>query len=169
MKNSRFFSIFLVLFLLSTFLLAAEQDGQLQNSERLRENILTLRLIRMTQILDLTEEQTAKIYPVLNRIEKDKIKIQRQIGQGIKQLKLMLQEEKPESDKIANEVKKIKDQGSLIKQRDEELESFLENNLTLIQRAKYLLFSVEFYSGLGEKLQRSKIMPDKLLLKKERN
>ena len=39
-------------------------------------------------------------------------------------------------------------------EKEQEFEDVLEQNLSEVQRAKYLVFSVEFYRTLGEKLNR---------------
>jgi tyrosine-protein phosphatase YwqE len=48
-------------------------------------------------------------------------------------------------------------QGQLIRQKDDELEAYLENNLNTVQRAKYLLFQIEFYRLLEQSLDRMRM------------
>jgi len=45
--------------------------------QSVRQNLSTLRLLRLTEALELTEVQTAKIFPFLTRVEKDKLSIQK--------------------------------------------------------------------------------------------
>ena len=59
-----------------------------------RENIITLMLLRMTQVLDLNEEQAAQLFPVVNRIEKEKFALNRQIGERMRDLRSLLQVDK---------------------------------------------------------------------------
>ncbi len=68
MKTKCILSIILCLFLLSSILSAAIQDDQPQNRRRARENMRTLWLLRMTRVLELTEEQTAKVFPIVSLI-----------------------------------------------------------------------------------------------------
>ena len=79
MKTRYILSILLCLLLLSSILSTAIQDDQPQNRRRTRENIRTLWLLRMTRVLELTEEQTAKVFPIVSRIEKEKSEIYKQI------------------------------------------------------------------------------------------
>lgn len=149
-----FLFTFCFLFVGSIFLIAIDDENQ--SRKRIRENIRTLRLLRMTQALDLTEEQTAKIFPALNRTEKEKRGINLQIGQKIKELRSILAKEKPEEQEIENLIGDLKKLRNALKIKDEELEKIIEENLTLVQKAKYLVFSVDFYRGLREKMDRAR-------------
>ncbi len=156
MKIRYIFSILLCLLLLSSILSAAIQDGQPQNRRRSRENMRTLWLLRMTRVLELTEEQTAKVFPIVSSIEKEKNEIYKQIGKQVKELRLILRDEEPDQDDLKNKITKIKELRNLIKKKDEELEARLEENLTLIQRAKYLMFAANFYRDLRGNLDRAR-------------
>ncbi|MGB8953710.1 MAG: hypothetical protein WCC06_13755 [Candidatus Aminicenantales bacterium] len=147
-----------ILSFLSAPFFAAVQDENLQNRQRLRKNIMTLRLLRMTQLLDLTEEQTAKIFPIVNRIEKEKLEIQKQWSGEVRSLRLMLKERTPNEAEINGKLESLKNLRILLKQKDEELEKNFEENLSTIQKAKYLLFSIDFFRGLGEKVDRARGM-----------
>lgn len=124
------------------------------NQQRMRENIATLRLLRMTRALDLTEEQAAKIFPVANRVEKEKMELNRQLGQEIRELRHLLAAETAEEDKIKEKVVKIGQLRETLRLKEAEFESFLERNLTPIQRARYVLFSLDFAQFLGQNLER---------------
>ena len=160
-----FLFAFCFLFVGSIFLVAIDDDEN-QSRKRIRENINTLRLLRMTQALDLTEEQAAKIFPALNRTEKEKRGINRQIGQKLKELRLILVKEKPEEQEIEQAIGDLKKLRNALKMKDEELEKIIEENLTLVQRAKYVVFSVDFYRGIREKIDRARRLQKKL---EERN
>jgi Spy/CpxP family protein refolding chaperone len=137
-------------------LAAASPFPQARNRERLRENLLTLRLLRMTQALDLTEEQSAKIYPVINRIEKEKLDIQRRLGPEIEGLRAAADKAAPDEAEILAGIGRVRTLRDQIKGKDEELEAFLAANLTLVQKAKYLIFSVDFYRQLGQVLEKTR-------------
>ena len=65
----------------------AGRRGDPQARTRLRENISDLYLLRLTRALDLTEEQTAKLYPFLTRVEKEKAELQRRMGPDLRDLR----------------------------------------------------------------------------------
>lgn len=125
-----------------------------QKPQRLGENLIVLRLLRMTKALDLTEEQAAKIFPVANRIEKEKMELNRQLNQEIRELRSLLQNQELEETKIKEKVLKIKNLRESIRSKEEEFESFLEKNLTIGQQAKYILFNIDFAQFLSRNLER---------------
>jgi len=160
-----FLFAFCFLFVGSISLTAIDEE-EYQIRKRIRESVNTLRLLRMTQALDLTEEQAAKIFPALNRTDKEKRDINHQIGQKLKELRLVLAKEKPEEQEIENAIGDLKKLRNALKMKDEELEKIIEENLTLVQRAKYVVFSVDFYRGIREKIDRARRLQKKL---EERN
>ena len=161
MKTKYILSILLCLFLMSSILSAAIQDDQPQNRRRARENMRTLWLLRMTRVLELTEEQTAKVFPIVSRIEKEKNEIHLQIGKHVKALRSILREEEPDQKELKNKINKIKELRNIIKKKDEELEARMEENLTLVQRAKFLMFSANFYRDLRNNLNRARIQRER--------
>ena len=133
-------------------------QGGGQNRQRVRENLATLRLLRLTQALDLTEEQAAKFFPTVNRVEKDKMKIQRDMTADIQRLRQLVAETTPDEAEISVRIKSIKEARRLARQKDDELESHLESSLTTVQKAKYVLFQIEFYRMLEQSLERGRMM-----------
>lgn len=134
--------------------LSAQSEGQRPPyRERIRENIHRLRLLRMTEALDLSETQTAVIYPAATRIENDKQAILREINGEMRRLRNLLDDAAPDEDSLLAGVDKLKELRQRFFEKDREFEDILEENLSLLQRAKYLLFSAEFYRGLTEGLR----------------
>lgn len=151
--------LFLTSFLFLSSLLLAQMPGQEpMGRQRMRENINRLRLLRMTEVLELTEEQTAKIFPASYQIEKEKIDIIKTLNREIRELKALLGGANPKEEEIAAKVKTVKELRTNLLEKDQEFEILLEKNLTEIQKAKYVIFSIEFYRNLGEKLNRAKVM-----------
>jgi Spy/CpxP family protein refolding chaperone len=158
--------LILSLVFLAGLVFALAQNDALQRRQNVRENLVTLRLLRLTQALDLTEEQAAKIYPSINRIEKEKMDIQKRMSADIRDLKSMINGPTPKESDIEIEYKNIKDARQSIKDKDAELDEFLEKNLTSIQKAKYLLFQIEFFRILNDGMDRVRMMRNKPPLKK---
>ncbi len=168
MKTKYVLSIFLCLFLLSSILSAAVLNGgPQQDRRRTRENVITMRLLRMTRVLELTEEQTAKIFPVVTRVEKEKMEISLKVGKEMKNLRLALKSKTPDEKKILNAIKAVKEFRDRLESVDRELETRLEESLTLIQRAKYLVFSADFNRDLRRQLDRARRMKERPQRKKK--
>lgn len=158
--------LFLSLVVLVGLAFASAQDNEMQKRQKVRENLVTLRLLRLTQTLDLTEEQTAKIFPSINRIEKEKMDIQKRMSADIRDLRLMINGPTPKEADIEIKYKNVRAAQQSIKDKDAELDEFLEKNLTSIQKAKYLLFQIEFFRVLNDSMDRVRMMRNKPPLKK---
>jgi len=128
----------------------------------IQENVILFRMLRMTQELDLTEAQTAKIFPKMNQIEKEKAGLQKKVGEQFRALRLLLEEESPDQKKISEKVDAILELRHQVESKDKELESFLDENLTLLQRAKYLIFTADFNREIREKLEQARGLQQRL-------
>jgi hypothetical protein len=121
-----------------------------------RENIVTLMLLRMTQVLDLDEQQAALLYPLVNRIEKEKLALTRRAGARLRELRSLLQDEEPDIQEMQGLIGEIHALHGQIKGKDEELQNFVDENLTVEQQAKFLIFFQDFNRYLREKLQEAR-------------
>jgi Spy/CpxP family protein refolding chaperone len=147
------------IFLISTLASAQTSPGrQGAFRDRLRENLNHLRLLRMTEALDLTEEQTAKIYPVAARIEKEKAEIIRELRAKMQELRDFVSKADAKDQDLAARVKAIRQLRLGLQQKDREFEDFLEANLTEIQAAKYVIFLADFNRTIGDKLNRARAL-----------
>lgn len=126
-------------------------------ARRLRENIITLKLLRMTQALNLSPAQTAVIYPTLTRLENEKYDATRKLSGALADLRQLVERDAPDEKRIGELMFAIDRLRAEITGKDAEMDEFMKSKLSVIQEAKYLLFSVEFYRGLGERLERLRI------------
>ena len=133
---------------------AAAQAGDPQSRARLRERISDLYLLRLTRALELTEEQTAKIYPVLTRVEKEKAALQRDMGLDLRDLRTELAKTPPGEKDVLGLVDRIRQARRAIRERDEEVEASLDRVLTPVQKGRYIVFTVDFLRNVGENLGR---------------
>jgi Spy/CpxP family protein refolding chaperone len=154
MKKNRMIVSFFACLIFGIWAEARPQQAGPQARAKLRDNINTLRLLRMTEALELTEEQTAKLFPALTRIEREKTDLQRRMGTEIRDLRAALEKEPVREADVLGMVKRIRDIRQSIKEKDGEFEATLDESLTPVQKGKYLLFLVDFARGLGEKLNR---------------
>jgi hypothetical protein len=134
----------------------AGQAGDPQTRARLRERISDLYLLRLTRALDLTEAQTAKLYPLLTRAEKDKAEIQRLLGLDLRKLRDELDRERPKEETLLLLTSGIRQAREDVRRLDVEVEAALDRVLTPLQRARYVIFSVDFLRAVGENLERAR-------------
>lgn len=170
MKAKSIFSLFLGIVFASTIVFAAVQDEKIQEKKRrmTRDNITTLLLLRMTRFLELSEEQTAKIYPFFSRIEKQKMEINQQIRKQMQGLRTDLTEEDPDPKVLKDRIQAIKELRDALKSKDAELEKHLEENLTVVQQAKYLMFITAFYRELRDNVDRARLLRERARQKKRK-
>lgn len=129
--------------------------AQRENS-KVRDNITTLMLLRLTQVLELTEEQTVVLFPHISRVEKGKKKINQEIGKNFRDLRVMLRQEIQDPGKLSAAMENIRTLRDKLKDLDADLEKIVAGNLTVVQQAKYLIFFQDFYRGLRDKLNQAR-------------
>ncbi len=150
-------AVFVLILVMGPWAIAqGARQGDPQARMRLRENISNLYLLRLTRALELTGEQTAKLYPFLTRVEKEKGILQRQMGLDLRDLRAELANSAAGEEKFLGLVARIREARRTIRQKDEEVEDVLEGLLTPVQKARYLIFTVDFLRIIGEKLERAR-------------
>ncbi len=164
-------SFFLIIFMISFPLVVfpqTERKTRPDKEEEVRRHIQTFRMWEMTKALDLTEEQASKIFPVLNKLEKEKAELNRRIWEEIRGLRELLKEEKPDSSLIKEKLDRIKGLKKQIQEMDNKIEKLLEDNLTIEQQAKYVLFSIRFMKDLKEKINRARQLYRQRMMQREK-
>ncbi|MGB9764348.1 MAG: hypothetical protein ACPLZD_03205 [Candidatus Saccharicenans sp.] len=164
MKKQLFSSIIfsLIFLFFTTVVIFAQENDQSKLERNIRENIFTLRALRMTQALELTQEQTAVIFPELSRAEKDKAGWQHELAEEIKNLRQMVKENKASAEEYENEISKIRELRKKIQAREQTFEEFLFKQLTPVQKAKYIIFNLDFNRGLMERMNRARMLGSKM-------
>jgi len=157
MNKKRSLVVLALMFLMGGLVLSAQpRDLKLSARLRIRENIHRLRLLRLTEAVDLSEEQAAKVYPAASRVEKEKAGILKAIESEMGALKALLEVESPDEARLSAGMAKIKELRLSLQAKDREFEDLLEQNLSPVQRAKYVLFSARFYRHVAAGLKRAR-------------
>ena len=162
-------SLGLIIFSSVVFPAVQEQDNELQERLKLktRENIVTLMLLRMTRFLELTEDQTAKVYPLMTRVEKERMVINQRIARQMQELRMILKEEEPDPEALKLRIEALKELRDELRSKDAEVEAQLKEILTVVQQAKYLVFMNVFFKELRENLERARNIRQKAAPKKK--
>jgi outer membrane PBP1 activator LpoA protein len=127
-----------------------------QARARLRERISDLYLLRLTRALDFSEDQAAKLYPLLVRAEKEKAEFQHRMGLDLGDLRAELAKAVIEEERVVRLAGRIREARRAIREKDDQVEAALEAALTPVQRARYLIFTVDFLRSVGENLGRAR-------------
>ncbi len=79
----------------------------------------------MTEALDLSEEQTAKLFPPLTRLEKEKAELQRRLGLEVRDLRTDLEREPIREQDVLAAVKRVRELRQAVRQKDEEIDAVI--------------------------------------------
>jgi hypothetical protein len=72
-----------------------------------------------------------------------------------------LREERSGEEELADRIHEIKGLGHKLKEMDKELEIFIEENLSVTQQAKYLIFHSDFMRTLRAQLEKARRLSEK--------
>jgi len=131
------------------------QPAKRKEVKQLVENMY---IWKLTEALDLSEEQATKIFPRLNKVRKEKKELTKEADVLMRKLKDALKEETAEETKtiLKETVAKLKDLRNAVKEKEEEKIKILEENLSVEQQAKLILFQRTFRKKLGHMVDRAR-------------
>lgn len=129
-----------------------------------RANINLLMLMQMVRVLDLSENQIVKIMPMMNKNEKEKQDLHREIMGHMRVLQIFIREDPPYTQedreqynsRLNGKLGILRKLRSALREKEIEFETFLSANLSPLQQARFFVFSQEFYRGLREKLDNAR-------------
>jgi hypothetical protein len=104
----------------------------------------------------LPEEQAARRYPLLTRSEKEQSALQSRMGADLQDLRRELAGTSVNEGRILELVARIREARRAVRVKEEETEAVLEGSLTPLQRARFVVFQVEFLRSVGENLQKAR-------------
>ncbi len=113
-----------------------------ENMEKIRGKIDALRMWRLTTELDLDEGSAARLFPLLNRYDKKRAEIQRDIRLNMMALRKALREERHEELRAI--LQRLEDKHRELQRVEEDERQELRRILTVEQQARYLIFQHEF-------------------------
>ena len=122
-----------------------EPPPPFEKREKIRKRIELIRMWKLTEELDLTEETGAKLFPILHKYDEKRVELQKERKDIMNQLKKTLEDEATTDEAIEaamdNVEKNALAQSDLIRQQREELKGVLSPR----QQAKFILFQREFH------------------------
>jgi len=146
-----------ILVLLSAALTAApswaqDNEQQPENRDEALRRIEMLRLFRLTEVLELNEEDAARVFPVIQRYDREYRDILEKREQLMRELQLQLNSGNPDQTTLTRLVDEILNQErEAMRVRTEQFKE-LKKILTPEQYAKYLLFDARFREDLNRML-----------------
>lgn len=136
----------LILLFVPVLLLVAQEPIDKKDP---REIIEKVRIYKLTEALDLTEEQTTKFFPHLKEMRKTEQEFQKQRLELIQKLRDLIKNNAPEQE-IVNVLNKFQEiHKKRMAAQMKEIED-LRQILTPVQQAKFMIFQEDFEREIRE-------------------
>jgi benzoyl-CoA reductase/2-hydroxyglutaryl-CoA dehydratase subunit BcrC/BadD/HgdB len=134
----------LLLIIFPAILVFAQPRGMGPGSEKAMSMIRTMRIVRMTEVLELDENQVAALIPKLKQRDSLELNYYKSQAEDINGLREELDKRSPSEEKLAEILERMKSREAehhrnLASLRDEMLAV-----LTVPQQARFVIFEVEF-------------------------
>jgi Spy/CpxP family protein refolding chaperone len=124
---------------------SGEPPPPFEKREEIRKRIELIRMWKLTEELDLTEETGAKLFPILHKYDEKRMKLHKERRNTMNELRKALEDEAATDEAIEAAMdrweKRAFAEFDLMRQQREELKGVL----SLRQQAKFVLFQREFH------------------------
>lgn len=128
------------------------QPGPPERREEIRERLQTIKKWRLVETLDLSEDQTTKLFPRMNAIDDEVAAFNRERVELLKDLEAMLRLEANE-DELQAKMDALEELEKAHHEKMRELREAVMDVLTVKQQAQYLIFEQRFEEHLRQMLQ----------------
>jgi len=137
-------------FFLFPFLIAGLAYSQPLPRERARKQIETIRMWKLTEALNLSQEQSMKFFPLFNQFQRENRKLDQERNRLLDQLQDVLAEKRPKEKKLRTLLKMVEE--NRIKKGEGQRDFWLQASkiLTVRQRAELLIFQRDFERQIRE-------------------
>ncbi len=119
-----------------------------------KELIETIRIWRLTEELNLSEDQAAKLFPKLKKIREVKREFKRKRREILKAIEKELKRKKPREDVLKKEIEDLNREDKEFREKEERLKEEIFEVLTIEQQARFLLFQERFDREIREMIKR---------------
>ena len=125
-----------------------------EQMEKVRERIETIKIWKMTKALNLDEKTAARLFPLMNRFDKERGEIQRNIKEGLKDIKEGLIDR--DDRKLIGIMERLEDYHQELQRLKEREWAELKEILTVEQQARFLVFLEEFQHEIRNIIAKTK-------------
>ncbi|MDH5201664.1 MAG: hypothetical protein OEZ31_02470 [Nitrospirota bacterium] len=119
-----------------------DKSPKKEQMERVRKRVETLRMWKLTKVLDLNEKTSAQLFPLLNGYDRKRAEIERALWTGMKDLRDSLKERR--ESRLRDILDRLEMDHKALQRINDEERAEVKKILTVEQRAKFVLFQVEF-------------------------
>lgn len=108
------------------------------------KRVNTIKMWKLTEELDLSEEKADKLFPLIHCLDKEKLKLEKEQDELMKKLRKNLQEGKLTDAELEDIIKKLGDNQSAGQKLKREKFKEIKGILTLEEQARLILFMESF-------------------------
>ncbi len=163
MKSSRILVLLVVSLLALSFSYGAMATGNQQplrhqDAKRVHDKLRLMRMWKLTEYLNLDEETGAKLFPVLNRYDDQRLALNEERVGMLKDIKEELNKETPDEKKLGEFLAKSEELHLKMEKLNQDEWNELKKVLSVKQQAKMLLFYRSFDRELYRMMRERKIV-----------
>ena len=123
--------------------------------ERIREEIETMRMWKMLEVLDMSEEQSDEFLPAWRGMQKAHRSFREKRGELLRELEHVLREEQENKERKIDEIfDELKNEKAKLKEAQDRFRAEAKELLTLEQQAKLLIFEEKFERRMMEMIRK---------------
>lgn len=135
--------------------LGAGEEPSREERDRAMERVEMMRMWRMTEDLNLTEEEGTALFPALREIEADRRVLNRERGETMRELRSTLRGEHPDLDATRTLLDRLEKNREKSRRLDDREYDRVKSLLDVERLGRYLLFQRDFEREIREVILRS--------------
>lgn len=115
-----------------------------------KKMIHAIRIWKLTEELDLSEEQLAKFLPKLNRLDDTKEEFHKKRADAIKEMRHLLESEKVSEKELKKKIGEIEGIRKEFEKEKDKTRAEIKKILTIPQQARFIIFQEKFERHMKE-------------------
>ncbi len=116
--------------------------------EKIKKRVETLKIWRLTKILDLDEETASRLFPLINKYDKRRFVIEQSMRKDMRKLRKSVDTASP--DKLRDIIKRLEDNHRELQEINYAEKEELKDILPVRKFAKFIIFQQDFNREMKE-------------------
>jgi hypothetical protein len=133
--------------------------------ERIRKKVVTFKMWRLTEKLDLDEKSASRLFPLIKRYDSKKMPIEQGMRSDMRRLRKIVDTAKEEE--LQNIIEKMKENHRKLEEINAEEMSRLGDILTVRDMARFMIFKHDFQRDMRKRIYEIKAKRRKNFKKRE--
>ena len=115
-----------------------------EEREAIRKRVNMIRMWRLTEELDLSEKKADKLFPLIRRLDKEKLELEKERNELMKNLRENLTKGKLKDSELKKMIRNLEENHAAVQNLKKERFKEMKNVLSLEEQAKFVLFMESF-------------------------